>query len=83
MAGNEGGGEMLSAEKRAVAAAPRTTQHEQVYQHCQSASSKIEPILADLLFGIVNPNLTRGERFLAWDRFDKLLRLFVEAKYGV
>lgn len=73
---------MLGATKRAAGTAPRTTQQEQVYQHCQSASSKIEPILAEILFGMGNPRLTRGQRFLLWHRFDRLLRLFVGMKYG-
>ena len=76
---------MLSAERRAAAAttAPKNTYRKQFYhpRHCES--KRIELLLAKMLFRIESPRLTRGQRFLLWCSFDRQLRLFVEAKYGV
>jgi len=74
------GGEMLSAEKRAAGTAPRTTQRGQVYQGCQFASSRIDLLLAGLLFCTKNPGYTPGERLMVWDRFDRLLRLRIDLR---
>ncbi len=68
---------MLSEKERGASdkAAPKNESQSELYRNITPESSKIDELLAGLLFSLQNPNYTLAERALALDAIDGLIRL--------
>ena len=71
---------MLSEKERgaSVKAAPKNESQTELYLNSTPDSSKIDELLAGLLFSLQNPNYTSAERAAALDAIDGLIRLKVD-----